>query len=393
MWIKEYLACIKNNLFIIVQICLALVLINLQVGYTTKMVERLVGSIEDSDKDTYFFQYAMAASGMWDIEDHDYAAACEKIKSLSGIEDIGEIFDVSVSVGVESAKKAYEDEWIRLNVMDSIVTAAVTYRIEEGRWLTEDDRDGEEIHAVLGGEIAKRHKIGDRIFVELEPGVSYEVKVIGILSGGCRTIDLHCLMASQNVDSFMQQADNDIFVNHKRVFKAAKDSGFGYPNAHCIVKLQKDADKEYLSDYGKLVSFEEMKQETEKELYDFTKKAIEESIIWVIVIIFGIIATSYLMGKKRRYVWGIYLLLGEKPGKLLKMHMINNLINYVTGVILSLLIVHQIYLRDEMLPAGISRYHIIVDAVFILVMLIISLLSNAYIMKLEPKEILTQTKE
>ena len=121
MWRKEYLACIKNNFFIIVQICLALVLINLQVGYITKMVERLSGSIEDADKDTYFFQYAMAASGMWDIEDRDYAAACKKIKSLSGIEDIGEIFDPSVSV---------EEEGITLNAMDSLVTAAVTYRME-----------------------------------------------------------------------------------------------------------------------------------------------------------------------------------------------------------------------------------------------------------------------
>lgn len=393
MWIKEYLACIKNNLFIIVQICLALVLINLQVGYTTKMVERLVGSIEDSDKDTYFFQYAMAASGMWDIGDRDYAAVCKKIKSLSGIEDIGEIFDLSVSVEEGSLKKTDEEEWITLNAMDSLVTAAVTYRMGEGRWLTEGDRSGEKVYAVLGGEIAKRHKIGDRISVELMPGVNYEVEVIGKLSKNCRTVDLHVLMAGQNVDSFMQQADNDIFVNHEKVFKAAKESGVGYPNAHCIVKLNENADKKYLSNYGKLVSFEEMNQETEEELRDFTKEAIETSVIWAIVIIFGIIATSYLVGKKRRYVWGIYLLLGEKPEQLLKIHMLNNLINYVTGVILSLLIVHQIYLRDEISSAGISRYHIIVDAVFIIIMLIISLLSNAYIMKLEPKEILTQTKE
>ena len=196
MWRKEYLACIKNNFFIIVQICLALVLINLQVGYITKMVERLSGSIEDADKDTYFFQYAMAASGMWDIEDRDYAAACKKIKSLSGIEDIGEIFDPSVSV---------EEEGITLNAMDSLVTAAVTYRMEEGRWLTEGDRSGEKVYAVLGGEIAKRHKIGDRISVELLSGVNYEVEVIGKLSENCRTVDLHVLMAGQNVDSFMQR--------------------------------------------------------------------------------------------------------------------------------------------------------------------------------------------
>lgn len=141
-----------------------------------------------------------------------------------------------------------------------------------------------------------------------------------------------------------------------------------------------------------LVSFEEMEQETEKELHDFIKEAVEENLMWVVVIVFGIIATSYLVGKKRRYVWGIYLLLGEKPEQLLKMHMMSNAINYIIGIIAGLFI-YQIYPRDEISPAGISRYHIIVDAVFIIIMLIISLLSNAYIMKLEPKEILTQTKE
>ncbi len=390
MWRKEYLACIKNNLFIVVQICLALALINYQVGYITWMVERL-SSIEGTDEDTYFYQYAMAAGGVWDMVE-DYTEVSKKIRSLPDIKDMGEIFDFSVSVEEGSVKKTDEEEVIKLNAMDSIVTAAVTYRMEEGRWLTEDDRDGEVIYAVLGGELAKRHRIGDRISVELEPGVNYEMEVVGKLPENCWTVDMNTLMAGQKIYSFMQPSNNDIFVNHKKVFKDAKKSGFGRSNAHCIVKLQKDADKEYLSGYGKLVSFEEMEQDTEKEFHDFVKEAIEENLMWVVVIVFGIIATSYLVGKKRRYVWGIYLLLGEKPEQLLKMYMVNNVMNYIIGVILALLI-YQNYLRVENSMTDISGYHIIVDAVFILVMLIISLLSNAYIMKLEPKEILTQTKE
>ena len=390
MWRKEYLACIKNNLFIIVQICLALVLINYQVGNIIWMVERLSG-IEDTDKNTYFYQYAMAAGGVWDGM-ADYEEVCEKIRSFPGIEDMGETFDFTVSVEEGSVKKTDEEEVIQLQIMDSIVTAAVTYRMEEGRWLTESDRDGEEIHVVLGGEIAKRHKIGDRISVELEHGLNYEMEVVGKLPENCWLVDMNTLTADQRIDSFMQPDNNDIYVNHEKVFSYAKAGGFGRSNANCIVKLQKDADKEYLSDYGKLVSFKEMEQDTEKELHDYVKEIVEENMMWVVVIVFGIIATSYLMGKKRRYVWGIYLLLGEKPEQLLKMLMKNNAINYIIGVIAGLFI-YQIYPRDEISPTGIGRYHIIVDAVFILIMLIISLLSNAYIMKLEPKEILTQTKE
>jgi len=390
MWMKEYLSCIKNNLFIIVQICLALVLINLQVGYITWQVERL-SSIADTDEDTYFFQYAMAAGGIFDMVG-DYTEMCKKIRLLPGIEDMGEIFDFVVSVEEGSAKTTEEDEWIELNAMDSIVTAAVTYKMKEGRWLTESDRDGEVVHAVLGGEIAKRHKIGDRISVELEEGVNYEMEVIGKLPENCWTLDMHGLQAGQNVYSFMQPIENDIFVNHKKVFNDAKESGFGHSNAHCIVKLHKNADKEYLSDYGKIVSFKEMEQETEEELHDFVKESIEENMMWAVVIIFGIIATSYLVGKKRRYVWGIYLLLGEKPKQLLKMHMVGNVMNYIISVFLALFI-YQSYLRDETFMSDIGGYHIIVDTFFILAMFITGLLSNAYIMKLEPKEILTQTKE
>jgi len=389
---REYLACIKNNFFIIVQICLALVLINLQVGSIAREVERL-SNIEDTDESTYFFQYAMAAGGLFNIGDGDYAGTCEKIKSLPGIEDIGEIFNSSIIVDEGSAKESDEPEMITINAMDSIVTEAITYRMKEGRWLTESDRDKEVIYAVLGGEIAKKHEIGDRISVETDLGEMYEMEVVGKLPEHSEVLYMYVLTQSQSMYSFMQPVDNIILVNNKKVFNDLKRSGFGYSNAHCIVKLNENADKEYLSNYGKIVSIEEMKQETEEELHDFIKETIETSIIWAVVIIFGIIATSYLVGKNRRYVWGIYLLLGEKPKQLLKMHMINNVINYVAGVIISLLIVYQIYLRDEMLSEGISRYHIMADAVFIFIMLIISLLSNAYIMKLEPKEILTQTKE
>lgn len=52
--------------------------------------------------------------------------------------------------------------------------------MKEGRWLTESDREGEVVHVVLGGEIAKKHKIGDRIPVKTDLGNAYEMEVRNI---------------------------------------------------------------------------------------------------------------------------------------------------------------------------------------------------------------------
>lgn len=393
MWMREYLSCILGNVFVVVQICLALFLVNIQVGTIVLETEHL-NSMAATDSDTYLFQYAMAAAGLYGVE-ADYEEVCGKIRSLPGVAGMGELFDQSVSVAGDSEK--YPDNEYSMIGMDSIVTSAVTYRMKEGRWLNEGDREGVMIHIVLGGAIADRYSIGDILTIELENEESsqnYEVEVVGKLADHCNVLDLCCLSAEQDMNSFMQERMNGIFVNHREVFGKMKKDGFGYSTAHCVVKLDSDADKDFLSGYGKIVSFDEMKRELKEWLHGFLAEAVEEMILWVVVIIFGIIASSYLVGKRRRYVWGIYLMLGEKPGHLLKIQMVSNGIAYTAGALISLAAYRCYYSSMEIsMMADISRYHIITDLIFLAIMLVISLVSNWYIMKIEPKEILTQTKE
>lgn len=393
IWIREYLSCILGNVFVVVQICLALFLVNIQVGAIALETEHLK-SMAATDSDTYLFQYAMAAEGLYDVE-ADYEEACEKIRSLPGVAGMGELFDQSVSVAGDSEK--YPDDEYSMTGMDSIVTSAVTYRMKEGRWLDGSDQEGGTIHAVLGGAIADRYSIGDILTIELENvegSQNYEVEVVGKLADHCNVLDLSTLSEGQEMYSFMQEKPNGIFVNHRDVFGRMKKAGFGNSTAHCVVNLDSDADKDFLSGYGKIVSFDEMKRETEEWLHEFLARAVEEMVLWAVVIIFGIIASSYLVGKRRRYVWGIYLVLGEKPGRLLKIQMISNGIAYTAGALISLAAYRCYYSSMETsMMADICRYHIITDLIFLAIMLVISLVSNWYIMKIEPKEILTQTKE
>lgn len=391
LWAREYLSCIMSNLFIIIQISLALFLINHQISAAVLQIQHL-NSITDADADTYLYQYAMAACGLFDIENGDYSAACEKIRSLPGIDGLGEIFNTSITVENDSIQ--YPEDIFEISAMDSISTAGVTYNIKEGRWLNENDRDGEIIPAVLGGAIANRYQIGDTITIDLNTGSVYKIQVVGKLTDHCSRLDLTGLMAEQNMYSFMVECENTIFVNHTKVFNTVKRAGFGHSTAHCIVKLDKNADKKYLSQYGKLVSFEEMKQETSHDLYHYIKDAAVEGIVWTVVIIFGIIATSSLISKRRRYVWGIYLLLGITPNKLLGVTMLNNGITYVIGIITSLA-VYEWYSQREELVSGtiIHPYHIITCLIFFTIMMTVSLLNSLYLLKIQPKEIVTQTKE
>lgn len=393
IWMKEYFCCMRTNLFIIVQIGLTLFLINNQIGFIASELQQL-SSIEKTDPDTYLYQYSMAAAGLFDLNG-DYEKACKMIQSLPGVKGIGEIFENPVIVDGDLEK--YMEEGFEITAMDSIATSAVTYHVQEGRWLDEKDMGAQEIHAVLGGSIMNQYSLGDIINIELLTDGQkerYQIKVVGKLAEHCNTLDMHSITPNQDIYAFMQECGNDIYVNHNKIFNDLKKFKFGYSNANCIVKLDKKADKEHLSGYGKLVSFDEMKQQTERSIQTFIKESVEEDILWAVVIIFGIIATTYLIGKNRRYVWGIYLMLGEKPKKLLKIHLISNAINYIIGVIAALVTYKIMYKNEEMSSkTDINQYHIMIDLFFLVIMMAVSLISSLSILKIEPKEILTQTKE
>ena len=393
IWIREYFSCIKSHIFMIIQICLAFFLINHQIGYISYELGR-ISSIVDAGSDTWLFQYSMAACGLYD--NGDYTTAYNKISSLPGVEEVGEIFMASGLM--EGNVERNLEDFFSIDALDSLATSAVTYNMKEGRWLNESDREGNVIHAVLGGSMADRYKIGDKISIDLdsETRETFEIEVIGKLADHCWKLDMAGLSASQNMYSFMTESEDTIFINNNKVFNMIKEYGFGHATAHCIVKLDKNADKKFLSNYGKLVSFEEMLQETMEDLNDFIKDAAVETVIWTVVIIFGIIAVSYMIGKRRRYVWGIYLMLEEQPKNLLKIHMINNGVTYIIAIAISLLI-YEIYYRNEememLLMSHVGLYHIIINIAFLIIMMVVSLMSNLYILKMEPKEILTQTKE
>lgn len=389
MWIKEYLFSLKSNIFVFIQICLALVLINGSIGYILYQTDQW-NNMEKTDQDTYIYQYAMAATGMFDQVETDYEKCIQKIRSLPGIDKVGECFDPTCELNGDAG---LEDSAPPIAyVMDSTVTSAVTYHVKKGRWLTETDRNADKIYAVLSGDMAGRYQVGDHLEVSLDPGGTYEVEVVGILPRNSAVFSTHGVLASQTQESLMQPCENTIFMNHVKVFEDVKSGGFGTPNVHCIVKLNDKADETELSKYGRLVSFAKMEQETKKQIREFIAEDLEECLLWGAIILFGVVATAYLVARKKRYVWAIYLMLGEKASRILKMQILHNGVTYLMAMGIAV-ILYQFYARKNVIMNPLSAAHVLIDFAFVVLMLVVNGFCSAYILKIEPKEILTQTKE
>ena len=74
--------------------------------------------------------------------------------------------------------------------------------------------------------------------------------------------------------------------------------------------------------------------------------------------------------------------------------MLNSGITYVIGIITSLAVYQWYSQREEMVSGTVIHpYHIITGLIFFAIMMAVSLLNSLYILKIQPKEIVTQTKE
>lgn len=77
-----------------------------------------------------------------------------------------------------------------------------------------------------------------------------------------------------------------------------------------MVKLEKGAGMDIYDTYGKMISFDQLAENTKQELMDFISQCVSRNAVWLLVILFGVAGTSYLMAQKNRYTWGVYSLLG-----------------------------------------------------------------------------------
>ena len=121
--------------------------------------------------------------------------------------------------------------------------------------------------------------------------------------------------------------------------------------------------------------------------------AINYNAVWILVILFGVMGVAYLSAQKRRYILGIYSLLGMSGKQLFDRLLLQNLLTYVLGTIASFLIAPYISGILNYAVAEITIANVIAMGVLTGILILVSCLCNLYIRQIEPKEILMQIKE
>ena len=140
-------------------------------------------------------------------------------------------------------------------------------------------------------------------------------------------------------------------------------------------------------------SFDTIVASSVKRCRNFLKDALRNNGIWILVILFSVFSTSYMMAKSRRHTWGIYSMLGVTGSKLILQLMAENVLTYALGGVISFIALPHL---EKLLGYSVSEIkteQLIAVAILIATMLLVSFLCNRYIMKIQPNEILNQTKE
>lgn len=390
LWWKEYFHDWKMNLFFILQIVFVLFLVNIQVSFLAEEYNKLNFATE-TESGMYFYQNAMGV--LTDAIGYDgFVHAKEKLNQLDGFEGIA--YQAYMFCELDNYKNDVTlDRTVENINLSPLLWRGLAYRLESGRWFQEKDAKEDILQVIIGGGLSKKYKIGDTLTLNYQGETKKKAVVIGSLG-----TKFYMLQESFNIEGIYLSRyageyteNNDIILsNNENWFEDFHDTAV-YPTMSTMVKVNKDADLSEYKKYGVLSSFDEVMHNTRERCKNFIWNSICDNGLWILVILFGVIGTSYLTSMKRRYLWGIYSLLGATGNRLLVRLLLQNALTYFIGGIASILLFP--YIANFLnYTTKFTMINIIATVLLIGILFLISYLCNQYIKFIEPKEILNQTK-
>jgi len=389
LWWKDFFRNWKINLFMIVQIMFVFVLVNEQITNLVYNYKSL-SFAEEKGSGLYIYQNSMGTLLKGEYSWQAFEKAEHALYDLDGVESVG--YQIDSIVEVEGYINERDPEWSDVSFinMNALMWESLQYRLEEGEWFNKTYATDKELQVIIGGDMSEKFDVGDRISIHTEKGTK-EAVIIGDLGRDYFIFEFNLWGVGQTFTDNADTMGDVILANDVALMEELKDVS-SYPAYSALIKIKEGTDLKKISKYGRLVSFDKMAENTEKQLEQFVWQAIKDNAIWIMVIIFGVAGTSYLIAKKRRYQWGVYLLLGVSGDKLLRNMMLEYAITYLIGSLGAFVL--YIATRDIVLDR--LEYTIenwIATIILYSIMFAMALLCNFYIKRIEPKEILTQTKE
>lgn len=289
------------------------------------------------------------------------------------------------------------DNYISNLNMNPLLWKGIQYPLVEGRWFQEQDAIDDMLQVVIGGGLSEKYKVGDSFILVYDNGIKRNAIIIGDLGTDFDILDNAYMYAAagETIDAYVVQhgADEDILLsNDARWFEELQDEA-AYPSSSALLKIKPGTDLALYEKYGVLSSFDKIMKNTRERYDGYVINAINYNAVWILVILFGVMGVAYLSAQKRRYILGIYSLLGMSGKQMFDRLLLQNLLTYVLGTIASFLIAPYISGILNYAVAEITIANVIAMGVLTGILILVSCLCNLYIRQIEPKEILMQIKE
>lgn len=389
IWWKEYFQNWKINLFMIVQIVFVFALVNFQVSSIMEEYNKLVFA-EETGSGLYIYQNCMGtlAKGCdWG----NFQKAEQVLSAMPGMEAVG--YQEQIMCDVEGYVNEEDPEYTEVIAynMNPLMWKGLRYRLEEGRWFQEKDASDGELQVIIGGGLSKKYKEGDKLQIDFAGEEKKEAVVIGDMGAQCYIFDFGVWGIGQTFDNNANRAGDVIFMNDTALMEKMQEQST-YPLFSTLVKISEGTDLSPYERYGRLVSFDKMAENTQEQLKSFIGHCFSDNVIWLLVIVFGVVGTSYLTAKRRQYAWGVYSLCGVSGERLLRNLMLQNAATYLAGGLITIA-VYPYMAQLLYYPEAFTIVNWGATGCLVCIIFVICYLCNRYIRRIEPKEILNQTRE
>jgi len=377
-----------SMIFVIMQITLALLILNISIGKIYRM--QYAGTLiteKDSDN-TYYITIRDFSNKAYSNKEQQYAlskAKVEEVKSISGVEYMYSLDEftilISDNVGKVTTRTVYNYSQTDFNYKPVL---------QSGKWISDVSCPEGIYPAVISSDLTTYYNIGDIIEGSICDN-TFKLQVCGVLKEPNYVMD------------FSRGGNNlswsSLFSEHNNIILTQNLPGIsGYNRSWgAIIKLadnllpeEKDRAINELCKHGTLLSFKEI-NENHKEIMgdEFKKYAINELLL-ILMAVMGVIGTSVLDSMSELSVYSIWYLCGCRWRNIFILNFLRTLIVLALSMTLTIFILSIEQVRNDLLYDVLisSRNYIVSGGLMLLLLLVANGLVFVVLKKNPPVEII-----
>jgi hypothetical protein len=389
LFIKEW----GVYIFVFLQLVFVIYLVNTQLSYIASEYSQM-NVIQETGQNLYFYQNVLATVNTSGYTE-DIETVENTLKTMDGYEGLAYYADCTCEVtGYQNSDNSSANEIININLSKNLYQG-ISYTLSSGRWFDETDDKKDTLPVIIGGGLSGKYNVGDIIEVQYMDDVKANAEIIGDLGESFWLLEDAFVSETGYINSFMAEygsADDVILSNRLSWFSVHKDI-LSYPTVSSMIKINSGANLGEYEKYGKLVSFDALIQKTKEQCDQYLQRAIHDNIIWIFVVLFGIIASSYVCAGQRKYIGGVCLLMGMSNRKILYELMKQILFIFVLSAIAAFTLTPYLDILFNTYNAGFGIINFFGTAVLLAVLFAEYGICCNYIRCMQPVEILNMTKE